>query len=54
MKSNKATSGKTPQKNHIKELRDLKERKDAETKVLEKLKEKLESERNDKINIKSI
>jgi len=54
MKSNKTTSGKTPEKSHIKELRDLKERKEAETKVLEKLVEKLESEseRNNKINFR--
>ena len=51
MKSNKNTSGKTPEKSHIKELRDLKERKDAETKVLEKLMKNLESENNNNIKI---
>lgn len=51
MESNKTISGKATEKSHIKELRDLKERKDAETKVLEKLMENLESEKNNKIKI---
>lgn len=44
MKKNKNASDEIPQKSHVNELRDLKERKDAETKVLEKLLIKIKSD----------